>query len=70
MRHFFVKQSPVILLVITAITLCLVGCSSEDRTEYPEYSIVENAELGCIELYHEGIVYLPYGGFYNDDFRG
>ena len=60
----------VIACVLVFAVLCLSGCSQNPQDKYATYEVSENEELGCIELHYEGIVYRPYGGFYNNDFRG
>ena len=63
------KRVVVILLVFIGL-FCLSSCSSNKQIDYPEYSVVENTELGCVELHYENTIYRPYGGFSTNDFRG
>jgi len=56
--------------VLVFAVLYLSGCSQHPQDGYATYEVSENEELGCIELHHDGIIYRPYGGFYNNDFRG
>ena len=66
------KFSSLILAVmlIVGVVLCFSGCNQQLQGEYVEYAVSENEELGCIELHYEGVIYRPYGVFYNNDFRG
>ena len=59
-----------LLLAAVFLAISFVGCKSGEQAEYPEYAVVENAELGCVELHRDGVVYRPYGGFHNSDYRG
>jgi len=76
MKKSFVKTFVAIFMAIILMMLTLTGCIQGEQTEqteqaeYKEYRAVENAVLGCVELHYEGIVYHPYGGFHNNDFRG
>ena len=70
MKQSYPKTALPILLIMVVLTLGLAGCKNNEQTKYPEYNAVENAELGCIELEYEGVIYRPYGSFYNNDFRG
>lgn len=47
-------------LLITSI-LCFTACGSDAQIKYPEYSVVDNTALGCVELSYGGIIYRPFG---------
>ena len=49
-------------LLIIIVFLCFISCKANNK-KYPEYSVKVNTELGCIELFYEGITYRPYGIF-------
>jgi len=56
------------LAVVFALTLA--ACSPNDTIDYPKYSVVDNNELGCVELVYEGITYRPFGVFGHNKLRG
>ena len=56
--------------MLFSLTSCKANDQNEYPTEYPEYSVVENTKLGCLELDYEGVVYRPYGVFNTSDYRG
>ena len=66
MKKILACFSLIIVLFISGLT----GCKAEEQSSYPEYGVVDNSELGCVELYYDGVVYRPYGVFNNKDFRG
>jgi len=47
------------LLIIIAF-LRLISCKANNG-KYPEYTVRDNTELGCVELVYKGITYRPYG---------
>ena len=70
MKKIFSKIVLTLFMATVLLILGLTGCKTNEQTEYPAYNAVESAERGCIELEYEGVVYRPYGVFYNNDFRG
>ncbi len=59
-----------LIILISLSLISLAGCALNNNDKYPEFKAVTNEELGCVELHYNGIIYRPYGGFYNNDFRG
>ena len=56
----FIKT--ILMLIVTIITILnITGCAPDKHVEYPGFSVVDNKELGCVELNHEGIIYRPFG---------
>jgi hypothetical protein len=47
-------------LVIIIVFLCFICCKA-NNIKYPEYKVINNISLGCIELVYECITYRPYG---------
>lgn len=66
----FKKSSLKTVLIFIFIVLNLGACNFNTQTDYPKYKAVENAELNVIELYHENIIYRPYGIFTDNKYRG
>jgi hypothetical protein len=66
----FYTRAAALLLLTALVLLAFSGCKSEGHADFPEYTVVDNVELGCVELHRDGIVYRPYGNFYNDGFNG
>ena len=65
-----IKTLTCFFLIIIFLISGLSGCKQSEQNDYPEYSVVDNKELGCAELHYDGIVYRPYGVFTNNDFKG
>jgi uncharacterized lipoprotein YehR (DUF1307 family) len=61
MRKTFLKTALTLFLAIVMMTVSLSGCKSNEQAEYPVYSVVENVELGVIELHYNDLIYRPYG---------
>lgn len=52
----------VLMFAITITTILnITGCTPNKQVEYPAFSVVDNNELGCVELNHDGIIYRPFG---------
>ena len=70
------KKTILMFVIFAMVAVGFTGCKSgeslesPDYSEYPEYIVGSNMELGCVELSYEGIVYRPFGVFFNSDFRG
>ena len=60
-----------VIFVLVFMVPVITGCSHENLVEYPYFEVVDNDELGCVELIHEGITYRPFGSFGGDSkYRG
>jgi len=49
-----------VLFLMIIIFINFIGCKAHTKN-YPEYLIRDNTELGCTELFYDGITYRPYG---------
>jgi hypothetical protein len=56
----------VLLAAILLLTACNRNVSGDDATNYPEYTVADNDDLGCVELNRNGVTYRPYGSFTTD----
>ena len=70
MKKFNLKSMVLLLVSIVSLSLGASGCMQQPQDEAIAYEVSENAELGCVELHREGIVYRPFGVFYDTSFRG
>jgi len=54
------KKILISFLVSIIVFLCFISCKTKN-IKYPEYKVIDNTGLGCIELVYEDITYRPYG---------
>jgi hypothetical protein len=64
------RKASLFFVIAIIIAVGMAGCGAADKAEYPEYAVLDNSELGCVELSYGGITYRPFGGIGNDDMRG
>jgi hypothetical protein len=64
------RNSLIFAVVVMIAVLSMAGCTPTVKTEYPEYTVTDNDELGCAELTYNGITYRPFGVIGDGNLRG
>jgi len=65
-----VKKAPLSIIIGLVFFLSLAACKPANQKVWPEFSVTENTELGCIEFHRDGDTYRPYGVLKGPKLRG